>query len=166
MNTTDGPKSDRWLLGTDEATIDDKGRVLVGKKKRERLGETFALSVGAEGQLVAYPMAEWERMVTEILSYPSIQPGTQLYSRFVLADAEDDIKFDSQGRFVVPQRLRQIANLKDKIVLVGLATRMEIWAKQEYEEYNAYRDTYRAERVKSIRSAYDLMTGAKPAEKS
>jgi DNA-binding transcriptional regulator/RsmH inhibitor MraZ len=49
------------LIGTDEATIDDKGRILVGKKKRERLGEPFAIAVGEVGCLVAYPEPVWQQ---------------------------------------------------------------------------------------------------------
>ncbi len=45
----------RPLLGTEEAVLDDKGRVLVSKKKRERLGETFTLILGKVGCLMMVP---------------------------------------------------------------------------------------------------------------
>src|SRR5271166_5780519 len=98
MSSTDGPRTDRWLTGTDEATIDDKGRILVGKKKRERLGDTFALAIGQTGCLIAYPQNVWDTIVHEIFRHESINAGTEQYTRFVLAEAEDDIKFDQQGR--------------------------------------------------------------------
>jgi MraZ protein len=159
MSTTDGPRADRWLTGTDEATIDDKGRIIVGKKKRERLGESFVLSIGQTGCLIAYPEAVWAGVVDDIFSHESINAGTEDYTRFMLADAEDDIKFDQQGRFVVPQRLRTAANLKDKVVLLGCGNRMEIWAKQEYENFRLHPDTYGLERRQSIVRAYRLMKG-------
>src|ERR1019366_4291590 len=118
MSSTDGPITDRLLTGTDEATIDDKGRILVGKKKRERLGETFVLSIGQTGCLDAYPQSIWDGVVADVLGHERINAGTQDYARFMLADAEDDIKFDQQGRFVVPQRMRTVANLKDKVLLL------------------------------------------------
>ena len=159
MSSTDGPRTDRWLTGTDEATIDDKGRVLVGKKKRERLGETFVLAIGQTGCLIAYPEAVWSSIVDEIYKHESINAGTEEYTRYMLADAEDEIKFDQQGRFVVPQRMRGVANLKDKIVLLGCGNRMEIWAKAEYEAFRTHPDTYGMERRQAILKAYRQMKG-------
>lgn len=157
MSTTEGLAADRWLTGTDEATIDDKGRVLVSKKKRERLGETFVLAIGETECLVAYPESVWAEIVNEIFSHEANNAGTKDYARFVLADAEDDIKFDSQGRFVVPQRLRAVAKLKDKVVLLGCGRWMEIWSKPEYEAFRMHPDTYGLERRHSIDRAYRLM---------
>lgn len=159
MTSTDGPIADRLLTGTDEATIDDKGRIIVGKKKRERLGETFVLSIGQTGCLDAYPKPIWDRVVADIFSHESLNAGTQDYARFMLADAEEDMKFDQQGRFVVPQRMRAVANLKDKVLLLGVGLKMEIWSKQEYETFRTHPETYGLERRQSIDKAYRQMKG-------
>jgi MraZ protein len=159
MSSTDGPITDRLLTGTDEATIDDKGRILVGKKKRERLGDTFVLSIGQTGCLDAYPEATWKHVISDVLSHESINAGTQDYARFMLADTEEDIKFDQQGRFVVPQRMRSVANLKDKVLLLGVGLKVEIWSKQEYETFRSHPDTYGLERRQSIDKAYRQMKG-------
>ncbi len=147
------------LIGTDEAVIDDKGRVLVNKKKRERLGDTFTVALGAVGCLVAYPDAVWNGMVEEILSHDSINQGREQYTRLVLGLAEDELKFDSQGRFVIPQKLRDLAQLKDRVLLVGCGDRLEIWARQEWEKYNDDPDHYGIKRRASIEKAYSQMKG-------
>ena len=49
------PVIGKAIVGWEETTIDDKGRILVGKKKREKLGEDFVIAVGTCGCLVAYP---------------------------------------------------------------------------------------------------------------
>ena len=147
------------LLGTDEATIDDKGRILVSKKKRERLGETFTLALGPIGCLAAYPEDQWEKIVQGILSYESINQGRDQLSRLRLGLADDELKFDQQGRFVVPQKLRQLARLKDKVMLVGCGDRLEIWDPKEWEQYNEYPDTYGQKRREAIEKAYQQMVG-------
>ena len=149
----------KHLVGTDEATIDDKGRLLVGKKKRERLGVGFVISLGDTGCLVAYPAETWEQMVTEILSNSSINQGRQQYARLVVGSAEDELNFDRQGRIVIPIKLREAAKLRGKVVLVGLLDRMEIWAKEEYESFHADPDGYGRERREAIERAYMKMTG-------
>jgi MraZ protein len=147
------------LIGTDEATIDDKGRILIGKKKRDRLGEPFTIALGDVGCLVAYPEFVWQRMLGEILSHESINQGRQQYTRLVLGTADDELKFDMQGRVVVPQKLRDLAGIQDKVVLVGCGDRLEIWAKQEWEQYNANPETYGQERKEAIAKAYSQMVG-------
>ena len=147
----------RPLIGTDEATIDDKGRILVGKKKRERLGETFTIALGTTGCLVAYPESVWQRMLAEIFRYDSINQGREQYTRLMLGTAEDELKFDQQGRVVVPQKLRDLAKLNDKILLIGCGDRLEIWARSEWEQYNEYPDTYGQKRREAIAKAYNQM---------
>ena len=159
MSSTVGPKIDRWLMGTEEATIDDKGRILVVKKKRETLGESFVLAIGQAGCLIAYPEAVWSGIVDDIFSHESINAGTEQYTRIMLGDAEGDIRFDAQGRFVVPQRMRAAGKIKDKVVLVGCGNRMEIWAKSEYDAYKASPDTYGLERRLVVEKAYRQMKG-------
>lgn len=147
------------LLGTDEATIDDKGRILIGKKKRERLGETFSIALSPVGCLEAWPQEQWEKKVDEILSFDGLNPGTQQYTRLILGLADDELKFDQQGRVVVPQKLRDLAKLKDKVLLIGCGNRMEIWAKEEWEIFNQYPDAYGLTRRQTIEKAYAQMVG-------
>lgn len=145
------------LIGTDEATIDDKGRILVSKKKRERLGEGFVVALGDVGCLVAYPEPVWEQMMATVLSKDRLNQGTQQYTRLVFGLAEDELKFDAQGRVVIPQKMRDLAKLKEKVLLVGALDRLEIWAKDEFEKYSAKPDGYGEERRKSIQDAYERM---------
>lgn len=145
------------LLGTDEATIDDKGRILVSKKKRERLGDGFVLALGEVGCLVAYPEAIWNQMVSQVLAKDSLNLGRQMFTRLVFGLAEDDLKFDQQGRLVIPQKLRGLAKLKDRVVLVGCVDRLEIWAGAEHDQYLDDPKNYGDRRRQAILDAQRLM---------
>lgn len=126
-------KSYRPLLGTDPATVDKKGRILLSVKKRERLGDPFALMLGEAGCLIAYPQDVWEDLLAEIYSYKAINVGRQEYTRLLLGNADDEIRFDAQNRFVVPSRLRDLAGLKEHVMLVGCGDRLEIWDRDQYD---------------------------------
>jgi MraZ protein len=147
------------LLGTDEATVDDKGRILVSKKKRERLGETFAIALGPLGCLEAYPQDVWDEKVSRICAFDSLNPAVQQFGRLVLGTAEDELKFDAQGRVVVPQKLRELGKLKDKdkVLLIGCGDRLEIWSVSEWEQFQLYPDVYGLQRRQSIEKAYGQM---------
>lgn len=148
------------LVGTETATIDEKGRVLLSKKKAERLGKDFALAIGNLGCLVAYPKWSWLKLCNEILSQPVINQGRDALTRLVLTEAVDDLNCDAQGRFVIPLKMRTKAKLSGELMLIGLGDRIEIWAKDEWEEFEKYPDAYQEGRRKAFTSAYSLMTSA------
>ncbi len=150
---------EKQLIGTEEATIDEKGRLLVSKKKRERLGEPFVMSVGPTGCLVAYTVEAWNIEVGEVLSNPSTNLGRQQYARMLSGSAADDLRFDKQGRVVVPQRLRELAKLKDKVFVVGCIDRMEIWSAAAWKDYEKDPDGYGKERREAFIRAERQMIG-------
>ena len=149
------------LLGTDESTLDEKGRILFSKKKRDRLGEPFTLAFGSVGCLTAYPKVAWDALVEQILSHDPINFGREQYTRLVLGLAEDELRFDTGGRVVVPQRMRELAKLKEKgtVMLVGCGDRVEIWSEEEYKSYNKAPDEYGRDRREAIERSYKSMLG-------
>ena len=56
------------------------------------------------------------------------------YLRVFLSGAVDQDP-DKQGRVLVPQMLRDYANLGDDIVVIGVGTRAEIWNREAWERY-------------------------------
>ena len=145
------------FVGTDEATIDDKGRILISKKKRERLGQNFVIALSEAGVLAAYPERTWNKVCEEIESAPSTNMGRQQYARLVMGSAEDELNCDAQGRVVINQKLREIGKLADKVLLVGSLDRIEIWAKSEWDVYVQNPDEYGSERLNAIVKALGTM---------
>lgn len=132
MDETVLESNQKPLLGTDEAVIDTKGRILISKKKRERLGDNFTLVLGLEGCLYAYPEFRWNEILREVFSSESTSEGRQKYTRLVFGTADDELSCDEQGRVVVPHKLKTSANLTKDVVLVGGGDRLEIWDKAEH----------------------------------
>jgi MraZ protein len=145
------------LMGTDEATIDDKGRLLVGKKKRDRLGKDFVFAISENGVLAAYPLSTWNAVCGELANVKPINLGRQIYARMVMGTAEDDMNFDQQGRVVIPLKLRELSKLGERVVLVGAYDRLEIWSTAEWDRYQDDPKVYGRRRLESIREAMDLM---------
>jgi MraZ protein len=145
------------LLGTDEATIDEKGRILVGKKKRERLGDNFVVALSETGCLAAYPEQTFRSICEELAQVPRTNLGRIQYARLMMATADDELSFDAQGRVVIPQKMRELGRLIDKVVLVGALDRLEIWSKLEWERYNEDPDVYGRRRLESIAKAQQMM---------
>jgi DNA-binding transcriptional regulator/RsmH inhibitor MraZ len=87
---------------------------------------------------VAFPKAIWRKAVAEVLEGPVLHLSTMDRSRRLAGFAEQ-VDWDNQGRFVIPYRLRQLAEWKEgeEIVLVGCGNRMELWRRSDYEKFGA-----------------------------
>ena len=112
------------MTGTYEHSIDAKGRLFIPAKLREELGTTFYLTMGLDACLAVYPMASWNVFTEKFASLPMSQSKVM---RPLFANASK-CELDSQGRIVVPQKLRKYAGLEKETVIIGVNDRAEIWA--------------------------------------
>ncbi len=120
------------FMGEHNHTLDPKGRMIVPAKFREGLGETFIVTMGLDGCLFAYPMEEWEQFVEGLRKLPGTKDARQLQRHFMAGAAE--VEVDKQGRFLIPQKLREQAGLVKDVILVGVLSKVEIWSKERWEE--------------------------------
>lgn len=148
------------LTGVDSSTIDKKGRLLLTKKFRERLGPEFTAALGDLECLVLYPRVHWNNIVQSVMKYDSTNPGRAQYARLVISPSEDSMNLDSDGRFIVPSTLKELAKLDTNVLLLGLGDRLEIWDPQEYAKYQEDEVGYKAERRAKIATARkEMMAG-------
>ncbi len=118
--------------GVQHINMDAKGRLAMPTRQREPLR---ALS---EGQvvvtidtqvtcLVIYPLPEWERIEKEIQNLPALKPAVKRFQRLMLGYATD-LELDGSGRLLLPQSLRDYAQLDKAVVLVGQGKKLELWS--------------------------------------
>ncbi|MGN0317635.1 MAG: division/cell wall cluster transcriptional repressor MraZ [Lachnospira sp.] len=121
------------LMGEYNHTIDTKGRIIVPAKFREVLGDTFVVTKGLDNCLFVYPNDEWQKFEEKLQTLPLTNKNARQFTRFFLAGAAT-VEVDKQGRILLPPVLREFAALEKDIVLVGVASRIEIWSKSRWEE--------------------------------
>ena len=46
-----------------------------------------------------------------------------------------ELEIDKQGRVILPEYLRNFANLKKNVVVAGLYSRLEIWDEEVWNKY-------------------------------
>lgn len=127
------------FMGEYNHIIDAKGRLIIPAKFRELLGEEFVLTKGLDGCLFIYPMDEWEAFEEKLRALPLTNKNARAFSRFFVAGATM-CELDKQGRILLPQPLREFAQLDKDVVLSGNINRIEIWSKEKWAENNAYDD--------------------------
>ncbi len=127
--------ADRPLFtGSVEHSLDDKGRLVVPARFRERLGAGFFLTIADPDPCLAlYPAPTWERICAKLDAAPIKDAGYRSFVRKLFAHT-DEVSCDSQGRLLLPAALRGYANIEKDVVSLGTLTRVEIWAKDAYAE--------------------------------
>ena len=121
------------FMGEYNHTIDAKGRLIVPVKFREILGDNFIVTKGLDGCLFVYPNDEWTRFEEKLKGLPLTNKNARQFTRFFLAGAAA-CEVDKQGRILLPQVLREFASLEKDVVLVGVASRIEIWSRERWDE--------------------------------
>ena len=66
---------------------------------------------------------------------PLTNRDARSFVRFFFAGA-CEIEMDKQGRGLIPQNLKEYAGIEKEIVSIGVLTRVEIWSKEKWQEYN------------------------------
>jgi MraZ protein len=121
-------------------TIDAKGRVIIPAKFREKLGDSFVITKGLDGCLYGYAKEEWSAFEEKLGTLPITNKNSRQFTRFFLAGAAE-CELDKQGRILIPSVLREFAGLDKDVVLVGVASKIEIWSKERWDESNGEYET-------------------------
>ena len=119
------------FMGEYGHTIDAKGRIIVPVKFRESLGDNFIITKGLDNCLFVYTNEEWQRFEEKLKTLPLTNKNARTFTRFFLAGAAS-VEVDKQGRILLPSVLREFAGLEKDVVLVGVASRIEIWSKDRW----------------------------------
>lgn len=127
------------FMGEYNHTIDTKGRLIIPSKFREALGDTFVVTKGLDGCLFVYDNEEWSAFEEKLKALPITNKEARQFVRFFLAGAAE-VEVDKQGRILVPNVLREFAQISKDVVLIGVASRIEIWSKERFEGVAAYED--------------------------
>jgi MraZ protein len=118
--------------GVQHINMDAKGRFAVPARQREPLlelseGRVVATIDTQAKCLVIYPLPEWERVEQQVQALPTLNQAIRRFQRLVLGYASD-LELDGNGRMLLPQSLREYAQLEKKIVLVGQGNKLELWS--------------------------------------
>ncbi|MFH1149636.1 MAG: division/cell wall cluster transcriptional repressor MraZ [Actinomycetota bacterium] len=127
------------LVGSFERTIDPKGRIILPREMRREFEGGLMVTKGLDNCLFLFPMKEWEKLVERIDEMPSGSESTRRFTRLFFANASHLVP-DGQGRVLIPPRLREMVGLQKEVVVVGLASKAEVWnpeAWQLYQEQSA-----------------------------
>ena len=122
------------FLGTHNPKLDEKGRLFLPAKFRDRLADGLVVTRGQERCLYVFPMDEFVRLANQMQQAPTTSKAARDYMRVFLSGASDEVP-DKQGRVTIPAALREYAGLSKDCTVIGTGARVEVW---DTSAWNAY----------------------------
>ena len=125
------------FFGEYEHTIDDKNRLTLPARFRERLMPGIVLTRGLDACLDVYERVAWDGLVDARLAPldPFSREAREL-KRFFFS-AATDAELDKQGRVLVQPALLRHAKLGREVVVAGVHDHLEIWDRGAWVEHLA-----------------------------
>jgi MraZ protein len=122
--------------GRYDHTIDEKGRISIPVKFREilkvRYDERLMITT-MDGCLYAYPYEEWKIVEDKAVNFQVTKPEDKIIKRLFFSGVME-CSLDKLGRILLPPPHREYAGIQKDVIFSGGLERMEIWAKERFEE--------------------------------
>jgi MraZ protein len=120
-----------------EHALDEKGRLIVPARFRERLGAGFVITIAQPDPCLAlYPSATWGELCARLEAAPRKDDRFRRLVRHLFANTEE-VACDAQGRLLIPAGLRTYAGIDRDVISIGSLTRVEVWAKDRLAQHAA-----------------------------
>ena len=132
--------------GSYSYSVDNKGRINLPAKLRKYVSpeanDAFVITRGFEKCLFIYPVDEWNKVEEKLRNLSSYDSQHRRFMRELLELAHES-QLDGQARLSVPLELREYAEIKNEVRIIGTLDKIEVWNPKVYEEYkNNHPETY------------------------
>ncbi len=128
------------FYGEYQHSIDRKGRIILPAKFRETTKanfiEKFYITRGFEKCLFMFGEEEWKIQEQKFKALSFTRQEARVFNRLYFSGAAEIIP-DKQGRILLPAYLKDFAEIKKDVVVVGVSNRIEIWARDKWVEFYA-----------------------------
>ncbi len=126
------------FIGSYAITMDAKGRMASPAKVRDARsavceGRLVVTAHTEERCLLVYPEPQWLDLQPKIEALPNIHRKARRMQRLLLGYATP-LELDGNGRVLLPQTLRDYANLEKKLMLIGQGKKLELWSESGWNQ--------------------------------
>jgi MraZ protein len=122
------------FLGQYQHNIDNKGRLTIPVRFRELLSAEGAyVTRGFDHNLMVLTSQAFDEIYNRVNHMSMTDPMARLLKRLIFGSAER-VDLDKSGRILVPQFLRDAADLSSDAIIVGLGDYFEIWTPEMWSK--------------------------------
>ncbi len=126
------------FYGEHNHSIDRKGRLILPARFRdiakENNIERFFLTRGLDKCIFMFTEYEWTTQEQKFKAMPFTKKESRSFNRMFFSGAVD-VSPDRQGRFIIPQYLKDFAGIVKDVMVVGISSRIEIWDQKTWSQF-------------------------------
>ena len=122
------------LIGEYIHTLDDKKRISLPVKFRKEMGKRIVITPGLDGCLFVFTLSQWKNISGKLSESSMLQADNRNFNRFMFGGAVE-AEVDTIGRMLLPDFLIKRANLLNKVAVVGVEDRVEIWNEEAWKRF-------------------------------
>jgi len=115
--------------GNHPTRVDEKGRLKVPAEFKRVIDEKYSTQfyiTSLDGKVAQlYPFEEWERIEQKLAGLSTFNPTKKKFLARVNYYGQQ-VEMDGQGRLLVPQLLRESAQIKGEVAVLGNLTYLEV----------------------------------------
>ena len=119
-------------------SVDLKGRLIFPAKFREICKDCgidkFFLTRGLDKCIFVFVEEEWRLQEQKFKNLSFTKQESRSFNRLFFSGAQEVIP-DKQGRFIVPQYLKDYAGITRDVIVTGISNRIEIWDAKIWREF-------------------------------
>ncbi len=119
-------------------TVDEKGRITVPRRIRERM-DAFGHAIwyatrGFDHSIFLIHRDEWLKIHAQVAQFSSMDAKVLDFRRLFFSSVAE-VKPDNQGRLAIAQHLREHAGLEREAVLLGVGDHLELWNRESWRNF-------------------------------
>ena len=120
-------------------TLDEKNRLIVPMRLRGKIKETFVerfiITKGLDNCLFLFTKDEWKLFENKTKALPLTGKDARAYTRHLFSGASE-CTIDKQGRISIPLYLKNYAQIRKDVIVIGVMNRIEIWSREKWISYS------------------------------
>ena len=121
------------FMGQYVHSLDVKGRLTIPSRYRALLEVGAYITQGFDHNLMVWTKPAFEQISHRVSQGSITDPTSRLLRRFIYSSG-DAMEMDRAGRILIPEFLRQVAQLDSEVVVVGVGDYFEIWSPSLWAE--------------------------------
>lgn len=103
-------------------------------KFRKEVGKKIIVTAGLDNCLWIFTMNQWKKISDKLSDFSMLQADNRSFNRYMFGSATE-VEVDTIGRILLPEFLVTRATLKNKVAVVGVQDRIEIWNDIAWNKY-------------------------------
>jgi MraZ protein len=117
-------------------SLDKKNRLIIPSKLRQQIGDAnqFVLTPGLDKTVFLYSLSEWENLGKRLRNLSTTHADSRAFLRLLFSGTHP-VQVDNQGRITLPQDLKNLAGIKEKVTIIGAFNKIEIWSEENWNKY-------------------------------